>query len=71
MRAVAYSVAFSVLYRMDGDDVLDLPTPHDAPRWRLMEVSADDNLTGRDVGGLYEDLLTLDPSGQEGKDLWD
>ncbi|MBO0806985.1 MAG: hypothetical protein J2P32_01610 [Actinobacteria bacterium] len=29
-----------------------------------------DDLIGRDVGGLHEDILSLDPSGREGSDLF-
>jgi hypothetical protein len=34
-----------------------------------MEIDADENVTGRAVGGLHESLLRLDPSGRNGSDL--
>src|SRR5262249_3953320 len=46
--------------------------PEDAPGWRLMETRPpSDQLTGRDVGGLHEDILMLDPSGRDGSDLFE
>jgi hypothetical protein len=37
------------------------------------DVSLGDHvrLTGRRVDGLHEDILTMDPSGREGRDLWE
>jgi hypothetical protein len=39
------------------------------PSWWLGEVDPSGALTGRPVQGLYEELLTSDPSGHEGQDL--
>ena len=53
------------------DEGYDPDAPEDAPGWRLLEGEAEsDQLTGRDVGGLHEDTLTLDPSRREGSDLF-
>lgn len=41
----------------DGDD--------DLPAWELVEAGP----PGRTVNGLFEDLMTLDPSGAEAADL--
>jgi hypothetical protein len=72
MRAAACQAVFGVLFRVfEG---CDLDAPPDAPGWRLMEIRFDNDgeghLTGRDVGSLHEDLVSLDPSGREGADLW-
>lgn len=67
LRAVAYETAFAVVERVDAG--YDPDAPADAPGWRLMETDSAERHTGRDVGGLHEDLLSLDPSGREGSDL--
>jgi hypothetical protein len=36
----------------------------------MMETDLDGNPTGREVGGLHENFESMDPSGQEGADLW-
>ncbi|WP_432027194.1 hypothetical protein [Streptomyces sp. 1222.5] len=38
--------------------------------WIVMESGEDGAPTGRALTGLHEDLLTSDPSGREGADLW-
>ena len=72
MRAAAYETAFAILYRLsDGSDE---GAPDDSPGWSLREVRRDGDglaLSGRVVDALHEDLLTMDPSGQEGAQLWD
>ena len=74
-RRAAYGAVHSTLYRIgegfDPDAGID-----GLPGWMLMEttdVSLGDHvrLTGRTVDGLHEDILTMDPSGREGRDLWD
>lgn len=63
-RYVAYESIFSVLNRIDeGGD----PEIENAPGWALAEVDANGEGTGRVVVGLHEDLLSLDPSGREGR----
>ena len=65
VREVAREAAFSVLDVIDDGE--DGDAPEDAPRWVLLEVRADDEgddiLTGRDVGGLHEDLGFPDETG--------
>jgi hypothetical protein len=64
-RLVAYETTFAVLniidegYDPDGDEQL--------PHWILVEETANGKRTGRVVGGLHESLLSLDPSGREGR----
>lgn len=69
LRVVAYETAFGVVARID--DGHDPDAPDDTPGWVLLETTSDRNPTGRDLGGLHEDLLSLDPSGREGSDLWE
>lgn len=70
MRLAAYEAVFTVLSILD--EGFDPDAPEGAPGWRLMETGPpSDQLTGRDVGGLHEDVLSLDPSGREGSDLFD
>ena len=61
---VAYETAFGVLDLIDTG--YDPDAPFDGPGWSLMEVNADGELSGRRVGGLHEDFLSMDPSGREG-----
>jgi hypothetical protein len=64
-RAAAYETAFAMLSLLAGDEPAEgLPT------WALEEIDARGQPTGRHLGGLDEDLLGLDPSGREGRDLW-
>lgn len=69
LRAVAYETAFGVVERID--EGYDPDAPDDSPGWRLMEVDSELALTGRDLWGLHENLLSLDPSGRQGSDLWE
>jgi hypothetical protein len=71
-RAAAYQAVFGVLYRLagEGSDYELEDRVENLPGWRLMET-VNDSLTGRDVGGLHESILTMDPSGNEGQDLWE
>lgn len=66
-RAVAYDSVFFVLDTID--EGYDPDAPEDFPGWKLVETNAQGKPTGRDVGGLHENLLSLDPSGREGSDL--
>lgn len=69
MRLAAYEAVFKVLSILD--EGYDPDAPEDAPGWRLMETGPPPHqLTGRDVDGLHEDVLTLDPSGRDGSDLF-
>jgi hypothetical protein len=60
-RYVAYATAFNVINRVDEENGHDAST--DAPGWRLMETDSKGELTGRNVGGLHENLLSLNPDG--------
>ncbi|MFD3454787.1 hypothetical protein ACFWVC_21745 [Streptomyces sp. NPDC058691] len=67
-RAVAYEAVFAVVDELDaGGDVnvsgIDVG-------WVVMESGEDGSPTGRRLSGLHEDLLTMDPSGLDGADLW-
>jgi len=66
-RVAAYEAVFTVLNRLDEGHDPDAPV--DSPGWSLLERAGDD-LTGRPVDGLHESILTLDPSGREGADLY-
>jgi len=52
------------------DEGYDPDAPDDAPSWGLAETDGEGNPTGRGVGGLHEDLLTLDPRGVEAVDFF-
>jgi hypothetical protein len=69
-RLSAYETAFALLARLtaQGHDEL---APGPAPGWRLMETAPQGELTGRTVASLHESLLSLDPSGREGQDLFE
>jgi hypothetical protein len=60
---VAYSTAFGVLNRID--EGRDQYAGDGNPGWKLLETDSEDNLTGRDVGGLHERLLEF---GEEPED---
>ncbi|WP_177235564.1 hypothetical protein [Streptomyces sp. MUSC 14] len=67
-RAVAYEAVFVALDELDcGGDVnvsgVDVG-------WVVMESGEDGSPTGHPLSGLHEDLLTMDPSGHDGADLW-
>jgi hypothetical protein len=64
-RMVAYETAFAITDRVDEGH--DPDAPGEVPGWILMETDANGRMTGRNVGGLHEDLLTMDPSGREGQ----
>ena len=65
MCVAAYQAVVGTLWELTGGD----QAPDGAPYVALMEVDEDGNLTGREAGGLHEDLLSLDPTGQEGADF--
>lgn len=66
-RAVAYETVFAMLVYLDDDQ--PGASAEALPSWWLGEVDPAGILTGRPVQGLYEDLLTSDPSGSDGQDL--
>lgn len=57
---------FSMLYYLgdDGRDDCD-----DLPAWALVQIRTDGQPTGQVLGALFEDLLGLDPSGNDGADI--
>ena len=65
VREVAREAAFSAVEIIDAGE--DPHAPDDSPRWVLLEIRSDadgeDFLTGRDVGGLHEDLGFPDATG--------
>jgi hypothetical protein len=65
MCLAAYEAVFGTLRELTGGD----GAPDGAPHVALMEVDASGNPTGREAGGLHEDLLSLDPTGREGADF--
>ncbi|MGW0192020.1 hypothetical protein [Nonomuraea sp. NPDC003201] len=69
-RASAYEAVFGLLYRLTANGQDD-EAPENSPGWRLMETTAAGDLTGRAVQSLHEDLLSMDPSGREGQDLFE
>ena len=71
-RAAAYSAVFATLYRIDEGYDPDIEDADSLPGWVLLETTDEGRqLTGRNVGSLHEDILTMDPSGHEGSDLWE
>lgn len=72
MRAAAYEAVFGLLYRLDLG--VDEEFDDGAPGWQVVEArEADDEKfvsTGRELIGLHEDLLSMDPRGLEGSDLF-
>jgi hypothetical protein len=52
------------------DEGYDPDAPDNAPGWTLVETDSDGNATGRQVGGLHESLLEVDPNGVEAADFW-
>ncbi|MGW2017668.1 hypothetical protein [Streptomyces sp. NPDC001927] len=67
-RAVAYEAVFAVVDELDcGGDVNVSGTD---VGWAVVESGEDGSPTGRLLSGLHEDLLTMDPSGRDGADLW-
>lgn len=51
------------------DEGYDPDAPDDAPGWALKETDSDENPTGRDVGGLHESILQVDPTGTQATDF--
>ncbi len=69
-RMVAYEAVFGVLDVIDEGYDPELEEAHPTwalPGWELVEVPADERQTRRHVGGLHESILSMDPSGREGR----
>jgi hypothetical protein len=69
VRSVVYHAAWSVISILDGQPGDD-EVPDDAPRWILMEVDADDELTGRNIDALHESVGETDPLGRDAADFF-
>ncbi|MFJ3233581.1 hypothetical protein [Streptomyces sp. NPDC086787] len=68
VRAVAYEAVFATLDELDSGG--DVNTSGVEAGRMVMESGEDGSPTGRTLSGLHEDLLTMDPSGRDGADLW-
>jgi len=56
-RLIAYRTAFGVINVLD--DGSDRGSVGETPGWSLRETDPVGNLTGRDIGGLHESLLSI------------
>lgn len=68
LRGVIFDAVSNVI--MTIDEGYDPDAPDNAPGWTLVETDSDGNATGRQVGGLHESLLAVDPHGVEAADFW-
>jgi hypothetical protein len=68
-RYIAYDTTFGLLYHLGPPD--DLAAPPGLPHWMLVETTSEGQPTGREVAALHESLLSMDPSGREGRSLKD
>ena len=64
-RRVAYEAMFDALNTID--EGYDWEAGDDLPGWVLIETDPAGEPTRRYVQGLHEDLLSMDPSGREGR----
>jgi hypothetical protein len=67
-QAVAYEAVFGTLEALDAgrdEDASDADVG-----WTVIESGQDDLSAGRVLSCLHEDLLSVDPSGRDGADLW-
>ncbi|MER7753906.1 hypothetical protein [Kitasatospora sp. NPDC097643] len=67
-RAVAYEAVFATVDELDEGGNVNAGGVDGG--WLVLESGADGSPTGRRLSGLHEDLLTTDPSGRDGADLW-
>ncbi|MGY1584759.1 hypothetical protein [Streptomyces sp. MN13] len=68
VRAAAFEAVFTTLDELDAGG--DVNVSGVEAGWVVMESGEDGCPTGRALSGLHEDLLTMDPSGRDGADLW-
>jgi hypothetical protein len=64
-RMAAYEATFGTLEVID--ECCDPDAGEDLPCWILIEADSECEPTGRQIGGLHESILSLDPSGREGR----
>jgi hypothetical protein len=64
---VAFQATLDVIMAIDDQE--DISSDVELPGWLLMEVGLDEQFTGREVGGLHESLLQVDPLGIEAEDI--
>jgi hypothetical protein len=57
-RLAAYNTAWGIVHSLDRERAFQ--AGEGSPGWRLMETNAAGELTGRDLGGLHESLLSLE-----------
>ncbi|MFF3417338.1 hypothetical protein ACFYW9_21940 [Streptomyces sp. NPDC002698] len=69
VRAVSYEAVFATLDELDEGGNAHVSGVEAG--WVVMESGEDGSPTGRPLSGLHEDLLTMDPSGRDGADLWE
>lgn len=68
LRGVVFNAVSDVIAIID--EGCDPEAPDNAPGWILAETDGGGNVTGREVGGLHESLLEVDPNGVEAADFW-
>ncbi len=74
LQSTLYTIAFDFVYLLDEPDGTTHTTEPlsdvapDEPRWALMEVSPEGEMTGREVAGLHESLMETAPGGEEAAD---
>ncbi|WP_329297600.1 hypothetical protein OG410_02730 [Streptomyces sp. NBC_00659] len=69
VRSVAYEAVFATIEVLDAGG--DAHVSGVEAGWVVMESGEDGSPTERPLSGLHEDLLTTDPSGRDGADLWE
>jgi hypothetical protein len=68
MRFAAYESVFGVLSFIDERYAQNIKGEVAMARgWALIEINGEGVLTGRSLDGLHESLLSMDPSGREGR----
>jgi hypothetical protein len=65
---VAFEVALNLMMVLDDEEDIAATEPH-LPGWRLTESSDNGDPTGRQIGGLHESFLQVDPRGIEAEDI--
>ncbi|MFC5148890.1 hypothetical protein [Streptomyces aureoversilis] len=67
-RAIACEAVSAAVGKLDCGRDTDVPGVDVG--WAVMESDEDGCPTDRPLSGLHEDLLTMDPSGRNGADMW-